>query len=364
MPKPEEVAVLIVNGKEYRDWLTVSVSHRWADGNAVFAFTCSEALPLVKNVGLLGIKPGDLCTITLAGHLAITGEVTTRQVVADARSHRVQIIGKSLTWNATRSSLPPDKSNFDGNSWEQIARSALGELGINLKVIGSLDATPFKYVQAEPGEIVFQFLERLARHRGIVVGSDQFGNMLGIGDHSAAIVDALVEGGNILREQCVITNEYIYRRYLATAQSNGSDQLWGRAASEITASTGGSYPRGAQLVTPNEMPGDPGDAQRRAQFEARWHEGTQVVADIVVQGWLNRTGDLWRVGSLVDVDAPMLMLHDPLKIKDATFEQSSDAGTTTTLRLVLPWFLNDLLNFSAANLPSAPDPARQIPPPN
>lgn len=349
MPRPEEVAVLIVNGVEFRDWETVEVQHRWTEPYPVFQFTCSEKQPAPKVQALLAFKPGDLCTILLAGILAITGEITIRQVAYDARSHGVQLIGKGLSYTADKSSVRTKTNSFDNNTWEQVARKLLGSIGVGLEVVGTLDARPFEFLQLQPGEIIFKTLERLARNRGIILGSNHRGQIVAIGDHTSDVEDVLEEGVNILRANCTITNEYLHDQYFATGQSNGHDGLWGADASEIEASAGGSNERSSPLVTPMEQPGTQADAQRRAEFERRWHEGTQVKANVTVQGWLRNNGDLWRVGQSVWLRSPMLLLDMPLAIQMATFRQNNDTGTTTELELVLPWFLNDLIPLTEAN---------------
>jgi prophage tail gpP-like protein len=362
MPSPDEVATLIVNGQKFEDWKTVMVQHRWAEPYPIFNFSMAERPPIPSNWSLLQFKPGDRCEIALAGQLAVTGFITIRQVAYDDENHGVQLIGSSITKVPAKSSVRTKTGSFDGYSWEQIARSVLSPFGVTLKVVGSIDATPFEKCQHEPGELAIGFLERLARMRGIIVGSDAHGSLLGIGDHVGVFQQALVEGQNIQSANCIISNEHIYRQYFATGQHSGDDQTHGQQAAEIEAEVGGTDPLSSVLVTPVEQPDKKSMVQKRAAFEARWHQGTEVQAEVTVQGWLADGESLWQVGSAVWVRSPMLMLDMPLKIKTATFVQNEN-GTTTTLELVLPWFLNDHLDMSAANIKVPPPGAGAINPP-
>ena len=80
-PKPTELAILTVNGQNYQEWETIMVRHALRDTPAYHCkFTCSEGMPLSENFRVLKIKPGDLCTVTLAGIPAFKGKVETRQV--------------------------------------------------------------------------------------------------------------------------------------------------------------------------------------------------------------------------------------------------------------------------------------------
>ena len=75
-PKPEETAILTVNGAEYRDWESVMVRHSLKEHPYyTYRFTCSEGMPLAQNWAALRIVPGMECSVTLAGILAITGLV-------------------------------------------------------------------------------------------------------------------------------------------------------------------------------------------------------------------------------------------------------------------------------------------------
>ena len=72
-------------------------------------------------------------------------------------------------------------------------------------MIGQLDLTPFDKLQNEKGELIWDFLERIARPRGVIMGSDSQGNFLLIGEHSLPMVAELIEGQNIKSCQCIIT---------------------------------------------------------------------------------------------------------------------------------------------------------------
>jgi diketogulonate reductase-like aldo/keto reductase len=67
------------------------------------------------------------------------------------------------------------------------------------------------------------------------------------------------------------------------------------------------------------------------------------------------TNLLWRAGDNVTVWSPMAVLNNQtLKIQTVTFTQDRNAGTETTLDLVVPWLLNDKIQ---AVFPVMTDPA-------
>ncbi|UPK03097.1 phage baseplate assembly protein [Bradyrhizobium sp. 170] len=353
MPKPQEVAVLDVNGLQFEDWESVWVQQRWADSFTYFRFTAAERDPIINKQGgpfpliaKLQFKPGDKCTITLAGQLAVTGYIETRQVAYDASAHGVMLIGKSATAWAARSSVDTKTGNFDKKNIVQVAQEVIAPYGVGLQVIGSPDMTPFDKLQNEKGELVWDFLERIARPRGVVMGSDSKGNFLLIGEHSYPVVAQLVEGQNIKSCQCIITEEHTYTEYRVDGQAPASDSNAGTAASELTGKVGGTSPVISKLITAAEQPvRTQAEIQARAKNESVWHEGTKIQATIVVQGWLRDGSSLWQAGDDVAVYSPMAMLNNTLKIQNCTFTQDNHSGTLTTLDLVSPNLLRDRANF-------------------
>ncbi|MEH2565338.1 phage baseplate assembly protein [Bradyrhizobium sp. AZCC 2289] len=352
MPKPEEIAVLEVNGQKFDDWESVWVQLRANDPSAYFRFTAAERDPIFRVANTfpqwqkLQFKPGDRCTITLAGQLAVTGIIEVRQVAYDAHQHGVMLIGKTDTQAPARSSVDTKTGNFDGKHIQQIAQEVIAPYGVGLKVIGQLDLTPFKHMQNEKGELIWDFLERIARFRGVIMGSDEQGNFLLIGDHSYQSTADLIEGVNVKSCQCTISHAQTYLQLDVHAQQDGSDQTSGPAASEITATANGKVATPyTKLITPAEYPGTQADAQKRANTEAKWADGTEVQANITVQGWLRGGAALWKPLDEVFVKSPMAMLQQQLKIRTATFTQDNQNGTQTLLDLVVPGLLNGSPNF-------------------
>jgi prophage tail gpP-like protein len=363
IPDPTEVAVIIVDGTEITNWKTVSVRHVWAEPFGTFEFSTAEAVP--APLTYLSAMPniGDSVTVYLAGQLAAVGWVITRQSAMDARSHAVRIIGKSESWAMAKSTANPTRNmNFDGQSLEQVATYLSGQVGVNVRVIGALDSTPFERCQIAPGEPMFDFIEHHARMRAAIIGCDEYGNFLLIALHTDINNgDAFIEGRNIEAIDVIWSNEFVYQSLWAEGQQVGNDEHWGSKSSEILASASGPDPNPSQINTPVEVPDTPAEITQRAQFEARWHTGTMLTVTVKVAGWTRGDGTLWQVGNLYAVNSPTHLLNNfYLKAKTVTFDQSDDGGTSTTLELVLPWLLNG--NFFQEDVPAAPVPGVSISP--
>jgi prophage tail gpP-like protein len=350
-PNPAEVATIIVGGRRWDDWTNVMVEHRYAEAWPHFKFSSVERGPIQ-------FRPGQECAIYLGGVLAIVGVITVRQVAYDANNHGVQLMGKGVTWYASKSSIIDETGDFDGQTFEQVARKVIAPFGVGVKTIGKLNDIPFQRLQIEPGEKLWDSLERLARPKGVVIGSDHLGNFLLIGEHTDPVEENLVEGVNIKSLQCLNTVEHTHSEYRVGSQSPGTDDHNGAAASQQQASVPGTAVRYSPLLTSAEQPvWDQSEVLDRARNESIWHEGSTGQASVTVQGWFRRPGQLWRAGTNVHVYSPMALLDEVMTIQSCLFSQEGGGGTTTTLECVPPFLLRGGGSFNVGAPSVAQDPA-------
>jgi prophage tail gpP-like protein len=371
---PDEIAELTVADHKFSNWKSVWVQHRWAEAYPIFKFTSADIAEVPSDWALLQFKPGDECAIYLGKKLAAAGIITVRQTAYNKTSKGVQFEGVGVTWYAARSSIINATGNFDDKPFEAIADEVLKPTGIKMLPVGILNAIPFARCQCEKGEKIWDFLERLARVRGIVLGSDHLGNMLGIDTHTKPIVATLQEGFNIIEMQAIISIQDIYSDYILEGQTAASDLQNMQAASEQQADVAGTAKRYSPVLTPAEQPvWSIAELLDRAKNEYIWHEGTLIQVTVVVQGWMRPgTHELWRAGDNVSVYSPMAMIIMTLKIRTITFTQDRQSGTRTALDLVAPWLLKDTSPIdlrqdtqqpTVPNTPAPPQTQPNVPPP-
>lgn len=351
MPNPEEVATLVVGGRIFDDWLTVMVQDRMFEPFPIFRFTAAERDPLPEHWGTLQFAPPDPCAIYLGGKRAIAGIILTRQVAYDANQHAVQLQGVGRTYTAANGAIEHKTGNFDNKTFDQVSDEVVKPFGYQIESVGQRDQTPYKKLQLQPGETLWDFLERIARPRGIIMGNNDKGNLLRIGEHESPVVQELTEGYDIKRCQCIISMEHHKSRYVVAGQTAGSDDMKMKQASEQEGVVDGTFPFYMPLKLSAEQPvWNLAELLTRANHERTWNEGQKIECNITVYGWLRRDGQLWHAGDEVVVNSPMCMLgpNTRLKIEEVTFTQSSDGGTETTLKLRDPSFLKGKYNWDVA----------------
>ena len=339
--KPQEVAEISLKGMRFRDWESVQVKLAEGESNNTFRLTVSEGKPLSSKFADLQIRPGDHCSITLAGVLAITGYVETRTVAYTAEQHGIEIIGVSHTKAlADGAAMTKNGNEFRDKAWKPIA----DEVAKPVKVVAktALPNKPFRRASIPPGMSKFDFLEMLARQRGITMGTDKEGNLTARVQWTGG-GDMLVEGYNILEGRETMTIKagggpndtvsqepgYDLRRSIAQG-THGN-----KSSSTSNVSTGG---KGVPAVNrqPAEHAGDQEDTKMRNKMESQQRGAEQLQVTIVVQGWLRPSGGLWTPGEKVHVKSPMLIVDESLDLVSATFTQDNKSGTRTTLELKRP----------------------------
>ena len=217
-----------------------------------------------------------------------------------------------------------------------------------------VDLKPFQSIGIQPGETIMNVIERYARMRNIVIGSNHDGGLLGIGENAATVLGELVEGVHILRANAVMRDNHLYKKIWAIdGGRGGSNGSGGAAQRELKSLRDGSSTRPREMGVVTEISGDQHDVDRRADMELVFTEGTEIEANITVQGWFknnNQSDAIWRANESYVVNSPSLMMNGVRLACSACIYEQSDQGTTTTLTMVDPIHLNKVMNVRLAAL--------------
>ncbi|MET3995996.1 prophage tail gpP-like protein [Bradyrhizobium sp. S3.9.2] len=348
----KEIMTLEVRGSLFTNWTSVRIEQLVTKPFPTFQFECSEEADIPLRWDALQFVPGDICRAYVGGVPAVFGYIVERHVGLDAKNHGVRLIGCGDTVDLTNSSVPIEKlDGHDGKSWSALATDLMAHLGIKLKKQGAVDDAPFEKIQIQPGERIMDALERYARMRNIVIGSDANGGLLAIGENSASPSGDLIEGVNILRVNAVLRDQMVYKKIYVIGQSNGSNQAYGDGQNKQIATEDGTSSRNRMQVIPAELADDMHGIKRRAMMEKVFTEGSFIEAQVTVQGWFknnNQSDDVWKAGEYYTVTSPMLIMNGMvLGCAGCVYEQT-DQGSITTLSLVDPIHMNGQLNYRDA----------------
>jgi prophage tail gpP-like protein len=235
-----------------------------------------------------------------------------------------------------------ETKEFKGWSFDAIARSLLQPYGFGISYKGTIDSAPFTDVTIFPGEVPFEAIDRLARHRGAILGDDSSGTNLVAADiinapESGPLVGTLIEGQNIIAARATVVDLQLMGHIKIISQEAGSDQRWGADVSQnqVLLSAPNLMERGRYkpYLAIAEHAANMHDLRLRGQFEIAWRNKEAITAQITIRGWLNDSGSLWQAMDRVQINSPMLALNQALIIQAVTFTQDNNTGSRTTLEL-------------------------------
>jgi prophage tail gpP-like protein len=335
---PQEVAEITVNGKRFRDWESVQVHMAEGEPKHSFKFSVSEGAPLAKDFAEVRIKPGDHCTVSLGGELAITGMVETRQVAYTKDQHGVEISGHSFNNTAAEGSVMHQTMEWKNKPLQTIATDILKPFGLKFIPKGAIPSTPFPRVNVAPSTTAWEAIETLARQRGVTLGTSVEGNVTGRMKWDPG-GDRLVEGQNILEGREVLSIAMGDGPGYDVRQQPGTNDSWGASSahkpnsSSPSKTPGGGIGAYAPQVSLGEHPGNKQDSSARSGTESTQRDYEKFEVTITVQGWHRPSGGLWRPGIMVHVKSPMLIVDESLKLMKSDFSQDNKSGTRTVLLL-------------------------------
>lgn len=360
MPNPNEIATITTAAGVYSYWKSIEIER--TVGNPVSYMKFSAAEPGVgagetPSWGTLQLMTGDAVQGSLAGQLAITGVVETRQAAYASKEHGVEIIVASYTQNGIASTVDANPGQYKNQTIQQIANAVYGAVGVTVNVDSVSGADlPFERVSEHVGETRNDFIRRLAMMRNLHMVDDANGALNLIRGETAGIT-TLVEGQNILKGRILIRNQLAVSLVNMQCQNFGNNKHWAGDAAQINVQIpnpayAGSY-RPLTLVA--EMPTDRAGCEMRGNHEINLNDQEICECLITVQGWLMDDGTLWinHLREPITIDSPMLVPGGPftLLLRGVKHLQDSEEGTRTELNLCIPRGIGSGLMVDLGNAP-------------
>ncbi len=326
---------LTVNGKKYEGWTSARVTRGIESIAGGFELSVSDRWR--GDIAPWPILPEDECTIGIGGRIVITGYVDSRRSSYDASTRSLSLSGRDKTSALVDCSAVLKSWEFVGVSVLDIASKLAKPFGIPVTLNATGTVPKPAKVSVDPGDTPFEAIDRACRLTGLLPVSDGKGGLVLMRPGSMRTVTELVEGENILSASGAFDASGRFRRYVVLGQHSGSDELFGKLASAVTASAQDAGVRRSDrvLVVRPEGNVSVAQAQRRAEWEATVRAARADSITVTVQGWTQADGNLWPVNAMVHMRSPSIGVDGDLLISQAVYSVGSE-GTTTELTLRRP----------------------------
>lgn len=354
-----------VGGKRYGGWKSVLITSSIEQVARAFALEVTQSFP--GNTDFKALQTGDLVQVFIGDDLVCTGYITSTPINYDGKSISVQVQGKSRTVDLV-DCCPPSAAYAaevaGGNLWSEVkgksgkaqtasasskpqttwknlpAGRIIEELakpyGIALTI--SAESNEVKTHTVNPGETVFESIQRLITKDNLVLTDDEAGNLVLVSPGAAGqATDALELGGNILKASAKFDASARYSHYVVLGQHAGTDEDFGRTAAEDKGvAVDPDVKRFRLKVLKDSGQASLKTAGERAQFEANFQAARFRSVTYTVQGWRQSDGALWRPNTRVFVYDSKLMPGGTKMLIVQVRLQLSSGGMTAELSLMPP----------------------------
>lgn len=382
--RPDAVT-LRINNEVYQAWDSITIQRALESMCGSFSIAMAdkwrdsgEAWPLV---------PGAEVLIQIGKENALTGYIDKVAASVKSDTRTITVNGRDRTADLVDSSAFANPSVFKNLDIEQLAKKFATQIfGIPVVVDADLGNKFIKF-PVKQGETVFEMLERAAKLRGLLLLTDEKGQLVitnrSGGDIGAApelsgkapsvknLVAAatfappaitksavsFVQGENVLEAQATYDDSDRYQTYFVKGQSSGDDLFFGKSVTAVEAFARDLRIKRARikiLIADGNV--DKTAAQKRANWEAIVRATKALNVTLKVQGWQKPDGTLYKLNELARVDCKYIGIDADLLITGLAFSKTSAGKTLTTVKLSRP----DSYDPSKSELTEDSDPAKEL----
>lgn len=323
---------LKINGEIYAGWKRYAVQRSVEQIAGAFTLEVTDRWALDQE--RRHISPNDKCELIYGGQVLVAGYIDTVTRRCDSGGRTMTVSGRDRTADLVDCSAQHATGQIYDRDLVQIARLIAAPYGIAVTADANV-APSFAEVTIDDGESGFEVIERLARHRGVLLLSQQ-GDLYITQPSSERIDVPLMRGHNLLDSEVTISARERFHTYLVKAQSAADDHWPGQQAAEPLAKVIDSRARAPRLkILIAEEGNNSDDCKQRGEWQRNIAIARGTRVHCTVQGHEYAPGQLWRDNRLVRVVDPYIGIDQDLYIAAVEYTGGDD-GTLTKLSLAPP----------------------------
>ena len=333
---------LEVNGVSYENFLSASVEIRLDALSNTFSFAAAST-------GELPFRGGESCRVLVEDEVVLTGFIEIVSGDYSNGDHNISIQGRDKTGDFLDSSIEAISDIRPELHLQQVIEKIINNIGADISVVDEVNPALFNkaedLVTPESGDNAFQFVEKLARKRHVLLTSNADGNIV-ITRASGELINGKIK--NLLGDDSnnVISASFSYDttgRYniykfdssLALVPlNNAGDTKLEDVVDQSGTVTDPDSRIGRQLILVAESPFSSGEDNDRATWEANIRRARGRVYSAVVNGYRDLDGNLWQVNKLVPVQDTYAGIDADMLINTVTFTFDIQNGRQTVMSFV------------------------------
>ena len=316
---------LKTNKTEFKNWSNIQITRSLRAISGKFQLTCF--LSTKENINL---NPGDDCEIYYQDKLMITGFIDTLDVTLTANEYQISISGRDKSGNCVDSTCINTNKSFKGSNLIEIATPLVLPFRISIESKTNKAKNPIPLSSFQFCESIYETIDKLARTIGVLVYSNEQGNLI-FADTSSEVIDTLCVGKNVLEITSSKDASEKFQKYVVVSHSRDANNAVEEVKAE-SVDTSVKSPRIKKIFVRKNSSKE--YCQARSKWEMSNHIAKSEQITMTVPDWITSSKNIWSVNSLVTVQCSQMNLHDNYLINDIEFMIDPDRGFITQIKLV------------------------------
>ena len=341
---------LEVDSTPYQGFTEISVLRSVGAISGSFSFSATSS----KKISL-PIQRGQSCRVLINETPVVNGYIETIDIDYDSAAHNIRISGRDKTMDVVDSSTVI-KELSGTLSLEQAMRqildgNGLQNIGITNLVSGLKSFKDGDIESAEVGETVFEYIDKYARKRQVLLTGDGNGNIVIARSGTTNAITALLNvidgtNNNILSASASYSETNLFNKYTVRSQQNpvALKNSGSISTSKLVSQSGVATDDEVRTTRISEVrPSQSGSSEDSKEF-ALWlkniNRGKSFNYTAVLQGYhqdLDQTR-LWLPNEIVPINDDFIgmssQLNAEMLIDTVEYKLSNDGGSTTAITCV------------------------------
>lgn len=337
-----------INGIQFEGFTNISITRHIESMASAFSFDATNIEPIN-----FPLKRGDACKIFVNTIQVMDGFIEIlKGNIADSE-HILTVEGRDKTSIVIDSSISTDTQFKSNITFKDIIKQTLRKNGITgidvIDNVGDIEKFTIKEIEnAKEDQNIFEFLEKLARKKQVLLTTDGLGNIILERASTEVISTKLLlkqsntENNNILTSSFISDETERYNKIIIRSQANISvtnsdkNEIVGflGSASDINIRTGKTL-----VIVAEESLSGTKEATNRAIWEINVRKARGFSYNCIVQGFSFDNQDetqIWPINKLIDIVDDTWDINARLLIKSVEYRLNiRDDGSRTILNLTL-----------------------------
>jgi len=329
---------LYVRGQIYSGWTeaTVTKSLDAIYGEAKLSLTRLNE----QEAGTVpAIRIDDDARLTIDGQTRIAGYIKSRDLDINEDGFDLNIVVHDKTSRLFRGSVVNFPGEWKNQTALQIIEAVCKPFGVVVMAQVPV-GKPFEKFAAQPGDTAAKVIERVCRHRALMVYADNNGQLILTTAKAATMLASEIrfhpETGNALSLSLSEDIQHRHNEYICHTQSPGSN--WG--TSEHSKVVGRAKDRGISsycpLVVIGDEPGDETAMTKLATTTAAINAARSESRDYLMAGCKSDDGKLWDINQKIRIVDSIEGLNAIRLISKIVFSISDGKADETILTVMHP----------------------------